>query len=204
MTPLLSTRGAASLKSFGFTLGGDLAVETHDLIYSASPSGIQTLNFSSSLFPIDYDMIEIRFINLAINAVNTSRFQFQLNASGYSYNIPHTSIFVYNAPAALSYNSSLSHNNSTAYVPISYEPYYNQNMVQLTCKFYKLLSTTQSKNFFVSGLTPDTDTGTGRYDIDGHFVSGYFDTTNAITNIQFNTSANSYFGCDYEIYGIKT
>lgn len=199
----------ATLASFGGvafadgqTLDGQnvaLVSDAHTLISSQDAGGATSVTFSS-LGSTDVLVFDI------INFDPTDKLMVQATTSSYSYNVPMTTTFfrAFHTEAdssSLAYAGGADQAQGTNYQQISATNSSDADSNSSgSLMLYGHSSTTFVKHF-TSRVASDYVGEAGAYEA---YVAGYFNTTEAITAIQFKANSGGAFNGTFNLYGIET
>lgn len=174
------------------------------LLATATASSSSSLSFTSGI-DSTYPEYEFLFINMHPSN-DVAEFQFQVNASGQTgfnevitsthFNSWHLeSDFSY----GISYNTYLDQAQGTAYQTIDFSAgYEDDKSVSGTLTLYNPSSTTYVKHFISETVEEYWNEG-----IANSFTSGYINTTNAITQINFKFSAGTIDTGTIKMFGVS-
>jgi hypothetical protein len=194
----------ADAGAFSVGLGSMVLIKT----LTASSSG--TLSFvdgaSSVVLDNTYPIYRFEFIN--IHASATGNFTFQANAagaSGFNETITSTSFVAYHdegdSTTALEYNDGSDQSQGTGFQLLNVSGAFDiENSANLsgTLTLFNPSNTTFVKHFIANTAFM----GNGDYS-HNNFVSGYFNLTAAIDEIQFKMSSGNIDSGIIKLYGIK-
>ena len=189
-------------------LDSGIATGAMTLIKTLTASGATTLSFLNGadnvVFDNTYDVYVFKFIN--IKASNRSKsFTFQVDTgtnTNYNIAVTSTGFEAYQNEsgnsAALRYDAQYDNPNSTGFVQISSEL---QNDADSSGSG-ELVFYNPSSDTFVKHWTSTSNNM--RFDVHcyQYHKAGYFNTTTALTRVQFKINANTFDGT-IKMYGIK-
>ena len=181
------------------------------LIKTLTASSSATLSFvdgtSSVVLDNTYPIYLFKFINIH-GATDDKKFEFQANAaggSGFNETMTTTSFVAYhdesNSTTALEYNTGGDQAQATGFQMLNVSGGFDiENSANLsgTLTLFNPSSTTFVKHF----ISNTAHMGNGDYS-HNNFVSGYFNTTAAIDEIQFKMSSGNIDAGDICLYGIS-
>jgi hypothetical protein len=176
-----------------------LVSDAHTLISSQDAGGATSVTFSS-LGSTDVLMFDI------VNFDPTDKLMVQATTSSYSYNVPMTTTFfrAYHTEAdssSLAYAGGADQAQGTNYQQLSATNSSDADSNSSgSLMLYGHSSTTFVKHF-TSKVASDYVGEAGAYEA---FVAGYFNTTEAITAIQFKANSGGAFNGTFNLYGVAT
>lgn len=176
-----------------------LITEAHTLISSQDAGGATSVTFSS-LGSTDVLIFDI------VNFDPTDKLMVQATTSSYSYNVPMTTTFfrAFHTEAnssSLAYAGGADQAQGTNYQQLSATNSSDADSNSSgSLMLYGHSSTTFVKHF-TSRMSSDYVGEPGAYDA---FVAGYFNTTEAITAIQFKANGGGAFNGTFNLYGVAT
>jgi len=176
-----------------------LITEAHTLISSQDAGGATSVTFSS-LGSTDVLIFDI------VNFDPTDKLMVQATTSSYSYNVPMTTTFftAFHTEADttnLGYRSGADQAQGTNYQQLSATNSSDADSNSSgSLMLYGHSSTTFVKHF-TSRVSSDYVGQAGAYDA---FAAGYFNTTEAITAIQFKANGGGAFNGTFNLYGVAT
>ena len=175
---------------------------------TASSSGTLTFHNGTSSVVLDNTYKEYLFVFNNIHASATGNFTFQANtvgASGFNETMTTTSFVAYHdesdSTTALEYNTGGDQAQATGFQMLNVSGGFDiENSANLsgTLTLFNPSSTTFVKHF----MSNTAHMGNGDYS-QNSFVSGYFNTTAAIDEIQFKMSSGNIDAGDICLYGIS-
>jgi|3_EtaG_2_1085321.scaffolds.fasta_scaffold69890_2 hypothetical protein len=174
-----------------------------NLIQSQTASNSASVSFTSGI-DSTYDVYIFKFIDIN-PATDNAYFQFQVNAaggSGFNETITSTAFRSINhetsGTTSLNYETGEDQAQGTSYQDISYSTGNDADQCVTGClHLFSPSSTTYVKHFYcrTSGMTH------GDYAID-YYVAGYFNTTSALTQVNFKVDSGNFDGT-IKLYGIS-
>ena len=195
---LLTSDGSGTLSNVNSALGSTMV-----FISSQTATASSSIEFTSGI-DSTYDEYVFYFVNINVST-NSDNFTFQVNASGqtgFNETMTTTAFRAYHgesgSPAALDYDASQDQAQGTSYQTLSQSL---SNVADICCEgefhLFSPSSTTYVKHFY-SRFNGVHDSDLSMED----FISGYINTTAAITQISFKPENNTFDGTIY-MYGIK-
>ena len=174
------------------------------LISTQTASASASISFTSGI-DSTYDEYIFKFINCHPQTDDVA-FGFQANASGqtgFNETITSTSFYAHNTEAdtstGLSYFTNYDQAQGTGYhwtsVHVGGQA---DEQCSGTVHLFNPSSTTYVKNFICSSPTYDADNGSYNY-----YTSGYFNTTSALTEIDFKFSSGNIDDGIIKMYGVS-
>ena len=175
------------------------------LISSATASGASNVSFTSGI-DSTYDEYLFFFVNLN-QSVTLLEFGFQVNASGqsgFNETITSTTWLAEHSEAdatGLEYRTSEDQANGTAYQPFQLNTSNDSDSgISGSMSLFNPSSTTFVKHFYIN--TNAMGINAGNSSSCNYFVSGYINTTSAITEIDFKPPSGTFDGNIY-MYGVS-
>tara|TARA_R110002020_G_scaffold164598_1_gene351413 strand:- start:662 stop:1330 length:669 start_codon:yes stop_codon:yes gene_type:complete len=208
VTPVAGSALSFNSDADGFSTAVAGSMTLIKTVTASSSSNVTFVHGTSSVvFDNTYSLYLFKFINLH-PATNQAEFEMNLTADGSNYNITKTTTFftAYNyeagASAGLGYTTSRDLAQGTGDARMSSE-IENGNDSGLSGEMYIFnpSSTTFVKHFF-SKVSGTNDPGSGAWShVD--YMSGYGNTTSAITGARFDYSSGNIDSGTIKLYGIK-
>ena len=200
----LNDRGVRSVTTFGSANAGSMVFIKK---LTASSSGTLSFVDGSDSVVLDSTYKEYMFTYNNIHpATDAAKFTFQGNAAGGSgYNETITSTFFYayhdeaDSESGLSYYGSGDQAQGTSFQRLSSGGVGNSNDESVSgyLHLFNPSSTTFVKHFISSNSTYQDNSS-----VNNNYVSGYFNTTSAIDEIQFKFASGNIDAGDICLYGI--
>ena len=201
----LNNRGVRNVSAFGSVGVGSMV-----FIKKLTASSSSTLSFvdGTSDVVLDNTYPIYKFVWTNVHpATNNVRFSFQGNAaggSGYNETITSTSFRSYHAEAdndtTLAYETGSDQAQGTAFQILELSSVGNGNDEAVSGELF--LFNPSSTTFVKHFISRSIENAANDYAVEG-YVSGYFNTTSAIDEIQFKMSSGAIDSGTIKLYGIK-
>jgi len=178
------------------------SADAHTFISSQTASASSSLSFTSGI-DSTYDVYEFHFVNCH-PATAGARLTFQMDSgSGYATTMTTTNFLAENAEnnsgAALVYRTIRDQAQGTSYQPITGNIWNNSDdSGSGVLTVYQPSSSTYVKHF------TSVASVSGNGFADSNYVAGYFNTTSALTRIDFKMSSGNIDAGEVRMYGVAT
>ena len=198
----------ADAGAFSVSLGSLVHIKT----LTASDSGTLTFTHGtdSVVFDSTYPIYKFEFINIdnaTTSSGNTWRFQSSTDNSNYNVACTNTNIQYYHvetgAYQGLEYNSGHDHAQDTGFIKLNAQYIGGQDDASCSGElfYFNPSSTTFVKHYMATTQYMHTDASNSHSW--GNKTAGYFNTSSAITSVQFKFSSGNIRVGTIKLYGIK-